>query len=232
MSTGTADIIKNIIFYAPPVLFSLSVHEAAHAWMAEKRGDPTAAIMGRKTISPIPHIDPIGTVILPALLIFFNAGFVFGWAKPVPVNSLNLKNPRKDGMWISLAGPASNLLVALIFAVVFKIVLFFAPHIPPSLLTPIVLLIQITVLLNLILAFFNLIPLPPLDGSKILLGILPYKNLSWYLQLERYSLIIFIVLMYTGLLRIFLWPAFVLASILLSTGGSAENLVHSVRMFC
>lgn len=233
MSNDTMLIIKDVFFYALPILFSLSFHEAAHAYMAEKKGDSTAALMGRKTLNPLSHIDPIGTVVLPALLIIFKVGFVFGWAKPVPVNPLNLKNRKKDMMWISLAGPASNIILAIAFALASRLLLMAEAFISNSILTPLILLFNIAIFFNLVLAFFNLIPLPPLDGSKILAYLLPKRYSDFFDKIERYSLIIFIALIYTGFFKIIIYPVFffyqLLAPSFLPGLASSEDLLKIIQ---
>jgi Zn-dependent protease len=165
-------------------------------------GDPTAYHMGRITLNPIPHIDPIGTVLLPMMLIIMGAP-PFGWAKPVPVNPLNLKDPRKDNLIISIAGPASNISVAIIAFIILKIILKVNPS-PlyggafSSLLSPIVQILMLTVLLNVILAIFNLIPIPPLDGSGVVMGLISEEAAEKYEQIRPYGFFILILLIMTG----------------------------------
>lgn len=179
------------LLYIAYLIISVVIHEYSHGKVADRLGDPTAKIAGRLTLNPIPHIDPIGSIILPLLLIFSQAGILFGWAKPVPVDFYNLRNPRKDAALISLAGPGANLLLALVCAVLLNLFIFFKlsflATIGSLLLIP---LIQI----NVILGIFNLLPIPPLDGFKIVGGIIPEdKSREWY-QLERYGLIFIILL--------------------------------------
>jgi Zn-dependent protease len=184
-----ADILVSITVFALVVV----VHEAAHALAARLLGDDTAKQAGRLTLNPLAHIDPVGSVLLPALLVISHSPVVFGWAKPVPINPLNFRNPRMGLLISSLAGPAANLALAFFFAVLFKMGIF-APQTPGW-----VFLLQ-GVVISLVLGFFNLIPIPPLDGSNMLLSVLPARMLRVYAILEKYGFIILIVLLYTGLL--------------------------------
>ena len=193
------------------LFFSIILHEIAHGLMAERHGDPTARIMGRITLNPIPHIDLIGTIMLPGIMIIMNlfggAMPIFGWAKPVPINPGNLKNPKRDMMWVALAGPATNFAIALFLALIFR--LFGAPNS----LAGIILFYGTTI--NLFLAFFNLIPLPPLDGSRILSGVLP-AHLSRYLaRIESFGFIIIILLLVGGVLN-YLFLALLKLSVVLT----------------
>ncbi|MBF0105003.1 MAG: site-2 protease family protein [Deltaproteobacteria bacterium] len=198
-----------VILFMPGFLFSLSCHEAAHAYAAFKRGDPTAKNLGRVTLNPIPHTDILGTLILPIMGIF--TGFFFGWGKPVPVDYRNLKNYKRDALWISAAGPLSNFLLALVFSGLVHLYVFF--------LDAIINMTSITaaglffwalksyVYLNLALCFFNLIPIQPLDGSKILFGILPDDTAHKIDAISRrYGMVILIVLIMTGAFKYILWP--------------------------
>ena len=186
------------------VLFAITVHEASHGWAALKRGDPTAYQMGRITLNPIRHIDPIGTILLPLMLIIMGAP-PFGWAKPVPVNPLNLKDPRKDNLIISIAGPASNISVAVIAFIVLKILMNFNPNLLYSsgggisnLLSPLITIVYYTIVINVILAFFNLIPIPPLDGSGVVMGLISEEAAQKYEQIRPYGFFILILLIMTG----------------------------------
>lgn len=186
------------------ILFAITVHEASHGWAALKMGDPTAYHMGRITLNPIPHIDPIGTILLPAMLIIMGAP-PFGWAKPVPVNPLNLKDPRRDNLIISIAGPASNIAVAIVAFIILKIILNLNPSLFyeggfARLLSPIIQVLYLTILINVILAFFNLIPIPPLDGSGVVMGLISEEAAQKYEQIRPYGFFILILLMMTGLI--------------------------------
>ena len=185
------------------LLFSLSVHEAAHAWSADKLGDPTARLLGRITLNPIPHIDLIGTVVFP-LIAMMNPGFpLLGWAKPVPVNTLNLRAPRRDFAVIAAAGPISNLILAVAIALVVAIV----GGGPDSLATPAVeRFLKQMIFLNIILAVFNLIPVPPLDGGNVAAGLLP-EGIAHVINLVRpYGFIILYALMFLGILGHYVAP--------------------------
>jgi Zn-dependent protease len=174
------DIATRLMVFFVPFLFSLCFHEYAHGWVAKLRGDRTAEMMGRLTMNPLVHLDPIGTVLLPVLSVLFMPSMMFGWAKPVPVNSRNLKNPRTDMFWVALAGPASNILLGVIGVFILAAVaLFFRTA---TFFEGIVSLLKTFIGVNLFLAFFNLIPLNPLDGGKVIARFLPA---SWNLKLEQ-----------------------------------------------
>ena len=191
------------------VLFlSLSVHESAHAWTADRLGDPTGKVLGRVSLNPVAHIDPMGTVVFPLLGMVFG-GFIFGWAKPVPVNTARLKNPRKDHLVIAAAGPVSNIVLAVGCLAGLKIITLsmdpwaIQEH---SLVYPVFLMCQTGLFLNVILAVFNLLPVPPLDGSWILAGVLP-SNLAAAMDMIRpYSFILLIALLLSGVFGMILNP--------------------------
>jgi Zn-dependent protease len=182
------------------LLFSVSLHESAHAWMAEKRGDPTGRLMGRISMNPLRHADLVGSFLVPMIGVFTGAP-VFGWAKPVPVNSAYLRDFRRDQLFIAAAGPVSNLMAAAGFLLVYKVLSFsgfILGMIPGIIAGPLILLCQVGILLNIILAVFNLIPVPPLDGSWVLIGILP-PNLAVYVdKIRPYGFGILILLLMTG----------------------------------
>lgn len=171
-------------------MFALSVHEASHAWVADRFGDSTARRLGRVTLNPIAHIDLFGTIIFPIILAVTGMP-VFGWAKPVPVNPYNLRNPKRDSMWVSAAGPISNLMVAAIGALILKMI----PYDTPSL-HIVGILVSFLIVLNIFLAAFNLIPIPPLDGSGIVEGLLKGPALEAYLKLRPYSMFILLGLVW------------------------------------
>lgn len=185
------------------LLFAITIHEAAHGWAAAKFGDYTAQSMGRVTLNPIAHIDPVGTVLLPIILVILRFP-VFGWAKPVPVNPFNLRNPRRDGLWISAAGPASNILTAIIalLGIIFiKSIPLRAGSFGLNFFQGLFLIFYQTAIINAYLAIFNIIPVPPLDGGGILMGLLSDKAAQKYDQIRPYGLIIVIALVTLGLLN-------------------------------
>ncbi len=189
------------------LIFSIVIHEVAHGYVALKNGDPTARILGRLTLNPIPHIDPIGTILLPLLLLFSGAGILFGWAKPVPVNPLNFRNYRRGEMTVSAAGPLSNLALAVLFSFVLHLGLVNLGLMKMALWG---------VQINIFLALFNLIPIPPLDGSHILAILLPRDLARVYAYLEPVGFILILVLFYTGIMGLFLMPVYrLIASFLL-----------------
>lgn len=188
-------IIQKIVIYALPVIFAITVHEAAHGYAARHFGDMTAQNEGRISLNPLKHIDPFGTIILPALTIMLG-GILFGWAKPVPVDFSRLRNPKKDMLWVAAAGPASNLVMAIIWALVLKS----AISITDTFAVPLLLMAKAGVMINIVLMVLNLLPLPPLDGGRIAVSLLPNNLARSFAQLERYGFIILIVLLFTGIL--------------------------------
>lgn len=189
-----------IIIQVVALFMALTFHEFAHGWIARQLGDRTAEAQGRLTLNPKDHIDPFGTLLLPVILIFINSPVVFGWAKPVPINPMNFGNPRKGMMWSALGGPVINLLLAAIMVIVFKAMLILGIFIKPLLLFLIV-----AIQLNLFLAIFNLIPIPPLDGGRVMVGLLPPKQAMVYSKIEPYGFMIVILLMYFNILDRFLF---------------------------
>ncbi|MBI5555729.1 MAG: site-2 protease family protein [Elusimicrobia bacterium] len=207
--------MENIIIYIPIFLFCLVIHEYAHGKMAERCGDSTARYLGRLTLNPIAHIDMFGTIILPLLLIITRSPFVFGWAKPVPINPNNFRNPRWDTVKVGLAGPGANIVTALVSAGILRIILACgkAPGIAGGVLV-------IMVVVNLVFAFFNLVPVPPLDGSHVLAGFLPARLAYTYeTTMQRYGMILIFGLMFLGFFSKILFPlAYGVASLLLPPG--------------
>ncbi len=191
-------IMQKIAVWALPVLFAITVHEVAHGWAASKLGDKTAQMLGRLTLNPLKHIDPIGTLLVPAVLLVLG-GFVFGWAKAVPVNDRNFRNPRRDMAWVAMAGPASNFIMAILWAIIGKLGLILQatnPDIGQFLLYSGIAGVSI----NLILFVLNLLPVPPLDGSHVLSAFLP-KLWAWhYNRIAPYGFVILLVLLVMGFL--------------------------------
>jgi len=187
------------------LMFSIVIHEVSHGWTAEKFGDPTARLMGRLTLNPLKHIDPFGTIILPILLKFLGLP-PLGWAKPVPVNPYNMKNPRRDMIWVGAAGPFSNLVLASCGIVAMILFFRFRTVLPIGLIKSGIDVCQFIILVNIMLATFNLIPIPPLDGSRILAGLIPTRWAHVYSQIEPYGFLIVLGLLYFNLLNsIFRW---------------------------
>jgi Zn-dependent protease len=194
-----ANLIQTVAIYAIPVLFAITIHEAAHGYAARHFGDNTAAMMGRITLNPIKHIDPVGTILMPLMLYFATSGaFLFGYAKPVPVNFGALRNPKRDMVWVALAGPASNFVQAIFWAIVFTVLVgaglqerFFLE------------MAKAGVLVNLVMWAFNLFPLPPLDGGRILVGLLPWKQAQLVSRLEPWGFFIVMGLVIAGVVGTF-----------------------------
>ena len=215
------NLIQTVLIYALPVLFAITVHEAAHGYAARHFGDNTAYMLGRITLNPIKHIDPIGTILMPIMLYFATSGaFLFGYAKPVPVNFGHLRNPKRDMVWVALAGPASNFVQAIFWAVVMITLVgtgveerFFLE------------MARAGVLVNLVMWAFNLFPLPPLDGGRILVGLLPWKQAQLVSRLEPYGFFIVMGLVIFGVVgTIWLRP-------LMSFGYTVINyLITPLRM--
>ena len=192
-------VIQKIAVFALPILFAITVHEAAHGYVARYFGDLTAARLGRITLNPLKHIDPIGTLLLPALTVMLG-GILFGWAKPVPVNFANLRNPKKDMLWVAAAGPASNLVMAIFWAILLDMVnepstngLFNANYFLTE-------MSWAGISINLVLMVLNLLPLPPLDGGRIAVSLLPNNLANQLSSVEKYGFFILIALMFTGIL--------------------------------
>ncbi len=195
------NVIQKICVYALPILFAITVHEAAHGYVAKYFGDLTADRMGRISLNPLKHIDPFGTILLPALTVMLG-GILFGWAKPVPVNFANLHNPKKDMLWVAAAGPAANFVMAIFWALIIKL----SVNVPETIAYPLALMGNAGVSINVVLMVLNLLPLPPLDGGRIAVSLLPHDLAQPFAQIERYGFIILIVLLFTGVLGKILMP--------------------------
>ena len=189
-----SELIQTVLIYALPVIFAITLHEAAHGFAAQRLGDDTAAQMRRVTLNPFPHIDPVGTIAMPLLLYFATSGaFLFGYAKPVPVNFSRLHNPKRDMVWVALAGPASNWVQALFWAALWLVLNAQAE--PEAFFVQ---MAQAGVLVNLVMFAFNLFPLPPLDGGRILVGLLPMRLAIAVSRVEPYGFFIVMALVLTG----------------------------------
>lgn len=196
-----------VLFVLPNLLAAVVLHENAHGWVAYKLGDPTAKYAGRLTLNPLPHIDPMGTIILPLMLVLMKFPVIFACAKPVPINVSLLRNPKRDMLWVSMAGITTNILLAIIFSFLLKIGLFPFKSYGWAFL-------NFGILINCVLAFFNAIPIPPLDGSKIMMSILPRELAYSYMQLERFGFLVLVGLLCLGILDIVFHAAIILARIL------------------
>ena len=212
-------VIQRIAVWILPVIFAITVHEVAHGWVAKKYGDNTASRLGRLTLNPVKHVDLLGTIIVPGLLLMTGTGFIFGWAKPVPVDPRNFKRPLQDMAIVALAGPVSNLIMALIWALIIRLGIFIGTN-AETISLPLIYTGVAGISINLVLAMINLLPIPPLDGSRILTGILPSYWASQYNRLERYGFILLLVLLYTKILNIILeYPLFIAQKLFFSIAG-------------
>jgi Zn-dependent protease len=211
-----------IVLSVIPAILAITVHEVMHGYAALRFGDSTAKRMGRLTLNPIKHVDIVGTILIPALLIITNAGFIFGWAKPVPVNFYMLRNPKRDMVYVAAAGPGANFLMMVAWGIILRLSLLISPwHAPLAgaggeVIFPLQIMCVLGVLYNIVLAMFNLIPIPPLDGGRIVVGLLPDEQAKAFAQLERYGFIIVIaiVMLFPGFITTIIRPVLHLASIL------------------
>ena len=196
-------LLSLLIFF-----FAVIIHEYAHGWVAWKLGDSTAKFMGRLTLNPIAHIDLIGTIFLPLILIMTHSPVLFGWAKPVPVDFFNLNNPKRDMIWVGFAGPAANIIFAIALSLLLKIPLLAASYFAVSVITT-------AIMANLVLAVFNMLPIPPLDGSRVMMGFLPYNLGLEYSKIEPYGFIIIFALLWLGAINTIIWPVVIVLARLL-----------------
>lgn len=208
-------MIQAVAIAALPIVLAITLHEAAHGYAAKHFGDPTAYLEGRITANPLKHIDPIGTIVVPlAILLLSTGGILFGWAKPVPVNFGNLRRPKRDMLWVAAAGPGANLVMAMIWALVLKT----AWMLPLNYFSvPMSEMAKTGIYINISLLVLNLFPLPPLDGGRIAVSLLPHR-LAWkFAQLERWGFPILLVLLFTGILGSILRPLMTIVTVIIAT---------------
>lgn len=227
-------LIQKIAVFAIPVIFAITLHEAAHGYVARYFGDMTAAAQGRISINPIRHIDPVGTILVPLLILVASkllggGAILFGWAKPVPVNFGRLRRPKQDMLWVALAGPATNLAMAVFWALMIQLGHALGSGFASA---PLMLMGAAGVFINVILMALNLIPLPPLDGGRVAVSLLPMRQAMQFAKLEPYGLFILLGLLFTGILGFILWPVISLfiGLVALVTGLEPAQLVGLIQV--
>ena len=210
-------IIQGIAIYALPVIFAITMHEAAHGYIAKHFGDFTAYNEGRISLNPIRHIDLVGTILVPLSLFVLSkltigAGFLFGWAKPVPVNFSNLRHPKRDMLWVAAAGPGANLAMAIFWALMIKLAIIMPES---SFAKPLALMGIAGIEINVILMVLNLLPLPPLDGGRMAVSLLPHRMAYQFSRIEPYGFMILLVLLFSGVLGAIIWPVIMWAKLII-----------------
>ena len=217
------DLIQTIAIYALPGIFAITLHEAAHGYVAKHFGDLTAYAQGRISLNPLRHIDMTGTIIVPLALLllsklFGGSGILFGWAKPVPVNFSGLRHPKRDMLWVAAAGPGANLLMALFWALVLKLAVIMPDG---AYALPMGLMAKAGIQINVVLMVLNLLPVPPLDGGRIAVSLLPHRLSYYFSRIEPYGMFILLLLLLSGILGIIMWP---LVNTVMRLIGSVLNL--------
>ncbi|MBI4755180.1 MAG: site-2 protease family protein [Betaproteobacteria bacterium] len=212
------ELIPTLAIWALPVLLAITLHEAAHGYVARHFGDPTAYLAGRISLNPLRHIDPVGTLLVPALILMASSflgggGILFGWAKPVPVDFSRLRRPKADMLWVAAAGPATNLFMAMCWALILKSALLMPEN---AYSTPLMRMADAGIQINSVLMLLNLLPIPPLDGGRIAVSLLPHRAAYNFARLEPYGFPLLLVLLFTGLLGNILWPLMIVFRHLLS----------------
>jgi Zn-dependent protease len=227
-------LIGKIAVFALPVIFAITLHEAAHGYVARYFGDMTAAAAGRITANPLKHIDPVGTILVPLVILLTSkllggGAILFGWAKPVPVNFARLRRPKQDMLWVAAAGPGMNFVMGVFWALVIQLGHTLGSGFAGE---PLMLMGAAGVFINVILMALNLIPLPPLDGGRIAVSLLPYRAAAQYARIEPYGLFILLGLMFTGVLGIIMWPliSLFIGLVALVTGLEPELLALLIRV--
>jgi len=227
-------LIQKIAVFALPVIFAITLHEAAHGYVARFFGDMTAALQGRITLNPLKHIDPVGTILVPLMILLTSkllggGTILFGWAKPVPVNFAHLRRPKQDMLWVAAAGPGINLVMAVFWALMIQLGHALGSGFAGA---PLMLMGAAGVFINVILMALNLIPLPPLDGGRIAVSLLPLKQAIQFSKLEPYGLFILLALLFTGILGIVLWPliSLFIGLVALVTGLEPAQLVGLIQV--
>lgn len=216
-------LVQKVVAWVLPVLLAITVHEAAHGLMARRFGDTTAQMLGRLTLNPLKHIDPVGTVIVPLVMLLLPGGYLFGWARPVPVNTRNLKHPKSDMAWVAAAGPGANLLMALGWALLVRFAVLLGNNNPFG--WPMLYMGVAGIFINSSLFVLNLLPIPPLDGGRVVTGLLPLKAANVYSRIEPYGMWILLALLFTHTLGRILWPvlSYLLTVLSLFAGIGTQN---------
>lgn len=205
-----ASVVQKLLILAPPILIAITFHEVSHGYVAYKLGDPTAKFMGRLTLNPLASIDLFGTILLP-MMTYILTGFVFGYAKPVPINPMNFKNPRKGMALSALAGPVTNIVLAVLSVILLKLIIIplnmaSSDTISETILLPFKMILEASTQINVILAVVNMIPIPPLDGGRVLVGLLPQRQAISFSKIERFGMIIILLLFYSGIANFLIRP--------------------------